>query len=135
MWLPLLADSAAKGTARKLLPPIDVLFISYAHRLDPVAFQKDCEVLLGCVLHHSNDAYRSRAANPSALPPLPSHSDGGQAFQEQLELSRAAWRTWAATHPTQGHQLPEPYDPLYFKGMLTCMFAALGCGKCLSAAS
>eukprot|EP00775_Hariotina_reticulata_P005102 gene5102-5342_t len=46
IWLPLLAESMLQGTAHKLQPPIDVMFIQYVHRLAPKAYQRDLQAAL-----------------------------------------------------------------------------------------
>jgi hypothetical protein len=45
IWLPVLAKALTQGKADALLPPIDVLFISYVHRIAPQAYYKDTSLL------------------------------------------------------------------------------------------
>lgn len=45
IWLPILAKALVQGKAHELLPPIDVLFISYLHRIAPQAYYKDTSLI------------------------------------------------------------------------------------------
>jgi hypothetical protein len=122
VWLPLLADAVAKGTANKLLPPLDVLYISYIHRIDPAAFKRDCSYVAGPetasfardirVRHYSSP---STPRTPTSLPTIPL---GGKAprFRKRLAYSAAAWQKWVAQHGADEQGRAEPYSPLYFTG-------------------
>ncbi len=122
VWLPLLADAVAKGTANKLLPPLDVLYISYVHRIKPTAFKRDCSYVHRPeatsfarkirVQHYSSP---STPRTPTALPTIPL---GGKAsrFHKRLAYSAAAWKAWVAAHATDEQGRAEPYSPLYFTG-------------------
>ena len=67
IWLPLLERATGSSSASQLVPPIDVLWVSIAHRLAPAAYRTDCLARFGRVLHYS--ATPAGAAAP-ALPRL-----------------------------------------------------------------
>jgi len=46
IWLPMLAKASQDGTAHKLQPPIDIMFVQYVHRLSPAAYWRDWQAAL-----------------------------------------------------------------------------------------
>jgi hypothetical protein len=56
IWLPLLADTAAKSEAAagELVPPLDVAYAWLCHRLAPAAYEADCQRLFGRTLDPVN---------------------------------------------------------------------------------
>ncbi|CAI5490992.1 unnamed protein product [Closterium sp. Naga37s-1] len=100
-WLQL-AGRLSDDEMCRLLPPIDVEWVWLCHRLNPEAYSRECEAMVGRVVEQAVldasecDSSHHPAANPAACS---SSSGGGREAAEA-----AARRVW-------GRLLPhEPYD-------------------------
>ena len=57
LWLPL----AAKHALECLAAPLDIEWIWHCHMLSPLLYQKDCHVLVGCIIDHKLMTHSERS--------------------------------------------------------------------------
>eukprot|EP00879_Flechtneria_rotunda_P017771 GHRR01018630.1.p1 GENE.GHRR01018630.1~~GHRR01018630.1.p1 ORF type:complete len:294 (+),score=98.96 GHRR01018630.1:560-1441(+) len=106
IWLPLLARAhTERKNTHLLLPPIDVLFVSYLHRLTPEAYHRDCLALFGYHIPFSN--FKTDVDSGLCFPALPN---------------------WTLKMPSSSHKRQVRYSQKLWDAQVACNTAAAGAG-------